>query len=147
MPRLRFCGIPRPGGHWGYRQDSFRADLSLPSRTIRAASTPDWIRLEGDSDLRRLTWRECAVLQGFPTQWQFEGTTTSRFTQIGNAVQTDVARAMGSAIREALSAGVQDVKPEMPPWPQYLLDRVKYTESEQRVNGTLRVRAQESAVA
>lgn len=137
----------RPGGHWGYRQDSFLADLSLPSRTIRAASTPDWLRLEGESDLRRLTWRECAVLQGFPAEWVFDGTNTSRFTQIGNAVQTNVARAMGQTISEALATGEQGSTPAMPAWPQYLLDRVKYTESEQRVNGHLRVRIQESAVA
>nr|MDT0664852.1 DNA cytosine methyltransferase [Micromonospora sp. DSM 115978] len=42
----------RPGGHWGYRQDCFVADPTLPSRTIRAASTPDWVR-DRDGRLRR----------------------------------------------------------------------------------------------
>jgi DNA (cytosine-5)-methyltransferase 1 len=137
----------RPGGHWGYRQDSFLADLALPSRTIRAASTPDWVRLDGEPDLRRLTWRECAILQGFPVEWAFDGAIGSRFTQVGNAVQTNVARAVGATIAVALRAGERETVDAMPEWPQYLRDRVRYTESEQRVNGHLRVRLRENAVA
>ena len=53
----------RPGGHWGYRQDSFVADLGLPARTIRTATTPDWI-FDANNGLRRLHWTECAQLQG-----------------------------------------------------------------------------------
>jgi len=123
----------RPGGHWGYRQDSFLADLSLPSRTIRAASTPDWVRLPGES-MRRLTWRECAVLQGFPTEWQFHGPMSSRFTQIGNAVQVDVAHALGEAIGKALSDDTH-TNPTSPAWPSELIKRVRYTENEHRING------------
>lgn len=130
----------RPSGHWGYRQDSFRADLNLPSRTIRAASTPDWIRLPGDDDLRRLTWRECAALQGFPESWQFSGTNASRFKLIGNAVQVDIAQAVGEALLDALHQGPAEEAPTTPPWPQELVKRVKYTASEHRVNGELRRR-------
>lgn len=130
----------RPSGQWGYRQDAFLADLDLPSRTIRAAGTPDWVRLPGDSDLRRLTWRECAVLQGFPEEWVFSGTASHRFRQIGNAVQTDVARALGVALLAALSGGVAETPPVTPAWPAELTRRVRYTSAEARVNGHLRVR-------
>jgi DNA (cytosine-5)-methyltransferase 1 len=130
----------RPSGQWGYRQDSFLADLSLPSRTIRAASTPDWVRLPGDSDLRRLTWRECASLQGFHDDWRFAGTISARFRQIGNAVQVDMADAVGRVLLSALSAGISEVPPESAPWPAELLKRVKYTTMEHRVNGNLRSR-------
>ena len=61
----------RPSDHWGYRQDCFVASFETPARTIRAASTPDWIR--SSSGLRRLTWRGCAALQGFSSNWIFEG--------------------------------------------------------------------------
>jgi len=133
----------RPGGHWGYRQDCFVADPSLPSRTIRAASTPDWVK-EPDGSLRRLTWRECAALQGFPRGWHFTGTIASRFRQIGNAVQTNVAEAMGRALLTALAAGPADQPPSSPPWPAEFHRRVRYTVSEHRVNGDHRVRVRAS---
>jgi DNA (cytosine-5)-methyltransferase 1 len=129
----------RPSGHWGYRQDSFLADLSLPARTIRAASTPDWVR-GGDDDMRRLTWRECAALQGFRSEWAFAGTIASRFRQIGNAVQVDVAHAVGAAILQSWRAGVAKVPPVTPPWPAVLRKRTAYTAMEHRVNGEHRVR-------
>ena len=134
----------RPGGHWGYRQDCFVADPALPSRTIRAASTPDWIQ-ESDGSLRRLTWRECAALQGFPTDWQFVGTVASRFRQIGNAVQAMVAEAVGACIMEALRAGPSTERVESPAWPDEFDRRVRYTASEHRVNGKHRVRVRASA--
>lgn len=129
----------RPSGHWGYRQDSFLADPSLPSRTIRAAATPDWIR-DHDGNLRRLTWRECATLQGFPEGWRFAGTVASRFRQIGNAVQATSARVMGQVILESLAAGPLPRPPVSPPWPDEFHRRVRYTASEHRVNGAHRVR-------
>lgn len=134
----------RPSGQWGYRQDSFLADLSLPSRTIRAASTPDWLRLAGEPDLRRLTWRECAALQGFPADWQFAGNAAARFRQIGNAVQADVAEAVGRVLFDALIAGTAATRPASAEWPTELLKRVKYTTMEHRVNGHLRSRAAQS---
>lgn len=130
----------RPGGQWGYRQDSFLADLSLPSRTIRAAATPDWVRLPGAPDLRRLTWRECAALQGFPDDWQFAGTIASRFRQIGNAVQVDMAESVGRVLRDSLLAGLPDTPPVSADWPTELVKRVRYTTMEHRVNGHLRSR-------
>lgn len=129
----------RPGGHWGYRQDAFLADLELPSRTIRAASTPDWIRPPRGGAMRRLTWKECAALQGFPPEWQFAGSSSSRFLQIGNAVQVDVAEAVGRTLLKALKQ--RPSEPDvMPPWPKDLERRVSYTIAEHKVNGHLRSR-------
>jgi DNA (cytosine-5)-methyltransferase 1 len=133
----------RPGGHWGYRQDCFVADPSLPARTIRAATTPDWIK-EPDGSLRRLTWRECGALQGFPEGWRFVGTTASRFRQIGNAVQTTVAEAVGRRLLRALEAGPAEEPPTTPPWPAEFHRRVRYTVSEHRVNREHRVRVRAS---
>lgn len=129
----------RPSGHWGYRQDSFLADLSLPSRTIRAAGTPDWIRDE-EGRLRRLTWRECAALQGFPNEWAFQGTVAARFRQIGNAVQADMATTVGEAVAVQLLRGRTSRRPTSPPWSDELLRRIRYTTAEHRVNGHHRVR-------
>jgi DNA (cytosine-5)-methyltransferase 1 len=46
----------RPGGHWGYKQGAFVADLSLPSRTITAGAQQDWIS-DPSLGLRRLCLR------------------------------------------------------------------------------------------
>lgn len=129
----------RPGGHWGYRQDSFLADLTLPARTIRAASTPDWVRL-GDGSMRRLTWREAAGLQGFPSAWQFQGTLASRFRQIGNAVQGHVARSLGETLLAELRSGAA-TRPVSPPWPAEFHRRIVYTQREHDVNGEHRAAA------
>jgi DNA (cytosine-5)-methyltransferase 1 len=137
----------RPGGHWGYRQDGFVADWDQPSRTIRAASTPDWLRLPDDSH-RRLTWRECARLQDFPDGWKFCGSATSRFRQIGNAVPASLGRVLGEAVSTAMSAGLmkRGRKPRSAPWPASFGKRIRYTTSEDRVNGSTRRRGNDGAV-
>ena len=94
----------RPSGHWGYRQDCFVADPNAPARTIRAASTPDWLR-QPDATLRRLTWQECAGLQGFPSGWVFTGTRAARFRQIGNAVCIPIGRAIAETIADGVRGG------------------------------------------
>jgi len=136
----------RPGGHWGYRQDSFLADLDLPSRTIRAASTPDWIRREGEP-MRRLTWRECAALQGFPEGWVFEGTRETRFRLIGNAVQTDMAFALGRCLRDALARSRSGTRPVSPEWPEYFTKRIRGAAADHRANAASRQRHKALEVA
>jgi DNA (cytosine-5)-methyltransferase 1 len=136
----------RPGGHWGYRQDSFVADLSLPSRTIRAATTPDWIRLP-DGTHRRLTWRECAALQGFPHDWPFEGPVTSKFRQIGNAVQADMAEVLGRSLMASLSEGQLGQRPSSSNLPEEFGRRIRYTTAEHRTNGAHRVRVRASVAS
>lgn len=51
----------RPGGHWGYKQGAFIADLSLPARTVTASTAQDWI-VDLVHGLRRLCPRECAAI-------------------------------------------------------------------------------------
>lgn len=129
----------RPGGHWGYRQDSFVADLNQPSRTIRAASTPDWLKL-GPRSMRRLTWKECAGLQGFPQEWCFEGPRDVRFRLIGNAVQADMAQVLGESVARSLSK--RPVRPlsTSPEWPEYFHRRIRGAQADHRANAESRKR-------
>jgi len=90
----------RPGGHWGYRQGTFVADLSLPARTVTGSSSQDWVRWEGI--LRRLTFAEVKLLQGFPEDWVVQGTKAQRYKQIGNAVPTIFGEILGKIIVEHL---------------------------------------------
>jgi DNA (cytosine-5)-methyltransferase 1 len=49
----------------------------------------------------KLTLRMVARLQGFDDSWQFAGTKTSQYRQIGNAFPPPVAEALGNAIARA----------------------------------------------
>lgn len=98
------CGIKspgkaeatRPGGHWGYRQGTFIADLSLPARTVTGSASQDWVRW--NNVLRRLTFNEVKLLQGFPEDWAVEGTKAQQYKQIGNAVPAVFGEALGNII-------------------------------------------------
>ena len=53
----------------------------------------------------RLTVTMAASIQGFPPSWRFSGRKTAAYRQVGNAFPPPVARAIGEAIRDALTAG------------------------------------------
>lgn len=48
----------------------------------------------------RLTCRMVARIQGFPDEWQFSGSKTAQYRQIGNAFPPPVAKAIGREIKE-----------------------------------------------
>jgi DNA (cytosine-5)-methyltransferase 1 len=52
----------------------------------------------------KLTVQMVARLQGFPGSWSFAGRKTAAYRQVGNAFPPPVARALGLAIRDALTA-------------------------------------------
>lgn len=83
-----------------------------PTRARRAWAT---LGVEGKSlandapdrkfvGMPRLTLRMTARLQGFPDDWEFNGTKTTKYRQIGNAFPPPVAKAVAVQLREALSA-------------------------------------------
>ena len=51
---------------------------------------------------RRMSVRECAILQTFPDDFVFEGAIGSMYKQIGNAVPVDLAFKIGCGIKEQL---------------------------------------------
>ena len=86
----------RPGGHWGYRQGTFIANLDLPARTVTGSASQDWVRWEGI--LRRLTFNEIKQLQGFPEDWIVKGSKSQQYKQIGNAVPAVFGNLLGKCI-------------------------------------------------
>lgn len=54
----------------------------------------------------RLTLKMVARLQGFPDSWEFTGSKTAAYRQIGNALPPPVAAAVGTTIRDALTGTV-----------------------------------------
>ncbi len=55
---------------------------------------------------RGLTVREAALLQTFPSTWQFEGGVDSRAQQVGNAVPVKLGAALAHALREKLVTAI-----------------------------------------
>ena len=51
-----------------------------------------------------LTVRQAAIIQGFPTRWDFSGGKTAQYRQVGNAFPPPVAQAIGESIIEVLRA-------------------------------------------
>jgi DNA (cytosine-5)-methyltransferase 1 len=137
----------RPGGHWGYKQGTWIADLNRPARTVTAAATQDWIR-EEDGSLRRLTLSECAQLQGFPDGWVFVGTKASRFRQVGNAVPSVFGVILGRALMVSLEAQHgQTRRAKSAPLPARFHAAIRYTQREHARNGPSRDLARVRAAA
>lgn len=83
-----------------------------PTRARRAWAT---LGVEGKSlandapepgfvGMPRLTLRMTARLQGFPDDWEFFGTKTTKYRQIGNAFPPPVAKTVAVQLRKALNA-------------------------------------------
>ncbi|HAS88729.1 MAG TPA: hypothetical protein DCS48_05425 [Desulfovibrio sp.] len=121
----------RPGGHWGYRQGTFIADLSLPARTVTGSSSQDWVRWDGL--LRRLTLNEVKLLQGFPEDWDVLGTKTQKYKQIGNAVPTLFGQLLGETIGSFL-AEYPKKSPEFLGIPQNFKGYIDYTKRDHERN-------------
>lgn len=51
---------------------------------------------------RCLTVRECAALQGFPNDYEFFGTQTAQYRQVGNAVPVGLATAVAKSVADVL---------------------------------------------
>jgi DNA (cytosine-5)-methyltransferase 1 len=55
----------------------------------------------------RLTVRMVARIQGFPDEWQFVGTKTQTYRQVGNAFPPPFARAIALSLRTCLSVSLK----------------------------------------
>jgi DNA (cytosine-5)-methyltransferase 1 len=83
--------------------------LDRPARTVTcrnlAGATGDMHRIVlSDGRRRRLTVREAARLQSFPDWFEFQGSETSAFNQIGNAVPPMLAYAIAGSFRASLES-------------------------------------------
>lgn len=117
-PGYMYCREPL---HWYYLSRNRRADwddqspcivghwrhvpLHPLSPTLRNVGPDKWQFAEKRA-ARRLTYRECALLQGFPASWKFtHGRLKHRFKMIGNAVPPPLFKAVLTPLLPALREG------------------------------------------
>jgi len=53
-------------------------------------------------EVRPFTIREYARIQSFPDSWKFEGSISSQYKQIGNAVPVNLAKAVAKEVYKSL---------------------------------------------
>lgn len=99
---------------------SFPENFQKPSRTImatRSASTREAIIYKseldrtGDGEYRTPTIREAAIIMGFPINYQFYGTESTKWRLIGNAVSVQLAFSLASKVHELL--GINQSPPKV----------------------------------
>ena len=119
-----------PGGYWRdlpdelqreYMQKSYflgggktgmarRLSWDEPSLTLTCAPAQKQTERCHPEATRPLQIREYARIQTFPDEWQFAGSVSSQYKQIGNAVPVNLAYAMGQSLvglLNSIDAGVE----------------------------------------
>jgi len=90
-----------------YDKASFKDRYTRQSRTSLCSTIVAHMRADGlmfihPTQVRSLTPREAARVQSFPDTFQFFGSRTNVFVQIGNAVPPLIGKAVGSGIKDYL---------------------------------------------
>ena len=75
-----------------------RLAMDEPSLTLTCAPAQKQTERCHPTQTRPLTIREYARIQTFPDEWNFEGTLSARYKQIGNAVPVNLAYAIGRSL-------------------------------------------------
>jgi len=114
-----FRVIP-PGGNWRHLPEELKREAMGASYAAGGGKTGFFRRLAWDqpaptitgranrkasaichpNDVRPLSVRECARVQGFPDDWQFSGSMSQKYLQIGNAVPVALGYAVAAAIKQ-----------------------------------------------
>lgn len=80
-----------------YEQSLRITNWDRPSDTITATSPEIHVNKK-----RRLSVRECAILQTFPMNYEFTGSLNKMYTQVGNAVPCLLAKKIAESIKSTL---------------------------------------------
>ncbi|MDQ7074954.1 MAG: DNA (cytosine-5-)-methyltransferase [Gammaproteobacteria bacterium] len=97
MQKSYFMG----GGKTGMAR---RLSYDSPSLTLTCSPAQKQTERCHPEETRPLTVREYARIQTFPDEWQFAGSVSSQYKQIGNAVPVNLAHAMGRRLIALLNS-------------------------------------------
>ena len=94
---------PRKKGKQGGRRGFYRRlSWDKPSSTLLTSPSQLGSCMCHPDELRPLTVRECARIQGFPDGWKFVGSTPQKYSMIGEAMPVEMARNIAVAIKSYL---------------------------------------------
>lgn len=100
------------GGRAGWWR---RLSRDLPCPTIVTMPNHASTAMCHPTETRALTLKECAAVQGFPMDWEFSGSTSRKYTQVGNALPVRLAEVTAGTVAGYLSgeerAGADDEPP------------------------------------
>jgi len=77
--------------------------MDEPSLTVLTAPSQRFTERCHPLEDRPMSVRENARIQTFPDDWQFAGSMSSQYRQIGNAVPVNMAYAIGKEVFKSLS--------------------------------------------
>ena len=86
----------------GRRGMARRISWDEPCLTLTTSPSQKQTERCHPDETRPFTIREYARIQSFPDEWEFEGTLSDQYKQIGNAVPVELARRVGIQIIKAL---------------------------------------------
>jgi DNA (cytosine-5)-methyltransferase 1 len=121
--KLKYLAMVPPGGNWRSLPEDIQKESMGRSWYLKGGRSAYWRKLSynfpsptvvtmpnhaGTSmchpeELRAISVGEAAAIQEFPAAWQFQGTTTSKFRQVGNAVPTRLGKVAGEVVMRLLS--------------------------------------------
>lgn len=121
--KAKVLDLVPPGGYWrdlplevqkDYMKQSFylgggktgmarRMSWDEPCLTLTCSPAQKQTERCHPDETRPFTIREYARIQTFPDDWQFAGSVTSQYRQIGNAVPVNLAREVGYTLVKALN--------------------------------------------
>lgn len=124
-----------PGGYWRDLPDSLQREYMKksyflgggktgmarrlawdePSLTLTCAPAQNQTERCHPEETRPLRVREYARIQTFPDEWEFAGSVSSQYKQIGNAVPVNLAYAMGLSLiglLNSIEARVEQTQPD-----------------------------------
>jgi DNA (cytosine-5)-methyltransferase 1 len=90
--------------HGGADLGPTRARIAWAKLGVNGAGLADQAPEKDFVGMPKLTVKMAALVQGFPSNWEFYGKKTPAYRQVGNAFPPPVAKAIGLAIVKALSA-------------------------------------------
>ena len=121
--KLSYLRLVPPGGNWRSLPEEIQKESMGKTWHLKGGRSAYWRKLSFDypsptvvtmpnhagtsmchpSELRALTAGECAAIQEFPRSWRFEGSTSEKYRQIGNAVPIRLGAVAGRVIKNLLA--------------------------------------------
>jgi DNA (cytosine-5)-methyltransferase 1 len=122
--KKRYLRLVPPGGNWRALSEDLQRESMGRAFHAKGGRSGWWRRLSWDlpaptvmtmpnhassslchpDDIRVLSLKECARIQEFPDEWEFAGTASEQYRQVGNAVPVRLGELAANAIKTAVDA-------------------------------------------